>query len=116
MVIKLPIIIDEFGDVLVFESVEKAESFLEPIDVINDDVIAYDGEGRLLTFSIETGIWFDRVVLHSAEKEPNHAPELRHALVRFLSQLGVSDKWLSRASLSDLVNRAVKEYNKSLGK
>ena len=45
---KPPIIIDEHGDVEVYNSVEEAAMNLEAIDVENNEYIAYDSEGRLL--------------------------------------------------------------------
>ncbi len=44
----LPIIVDNYGDVLVFKSVDDALVYLEPIDVLNNEYIAFDAEGRLL--------------------------------------------------------------------
>ncbi|MUV14522.1 hypothetical protein [Noviluteimonas gilva] len=43
-----PIIIDEHGDVSVFESVEAAARYIEPIDVRNNEYVAYDSAGYLL--------------------------------------------------------------------
>lgn len=45
---KAPIFICDNGDVSIFESVEYAEQYLEPIDVLNEDFTVYDCEGMLL--------------------------------------------------------------------
>ena len=50
--IELPIKIDEHGDVTLFWSVAEAESYLEPIDVDNNEVVASDGGGRPLLLTV----------------------------------------------------------------
>lgn len=50
--IKLPIIIDEHGDISIFLSVAEACDYLEPIDVKNNEYSAYDSEGRCLKLGI----------------------------------------------------------------
>jgi hypothetical protein len=78
---KPPIIIYDNGDLLIFESIDKAESYLEPIDI--DIYTGYDCEGHLLSLT-EQG---DRVTIRLAETEPNHFNELRHVLIEFLSRI-----------------------------
>ena len=80
------------------------------VDVDADDVIAYDSEGRKIWFFVEAGRWFDRVTLQTAEEIPNHAAELHQALKGYLTQMGVEDEWLSKASLGELLNKAREEY------
>ena len=46
--IKPPIIVDESGDTDVFETIEYAERYLEPIDVEEERFVAFDSTGRLL--------------------------------------------------------------------
>lgn len=46
---KRPIIIYDNGDLLIFESIEKAESYLEPIDI--DIYTGYDSQGHLLSLT-----------------------------------------------------------------
>ncbi|MGO4223678.1 hypothetical protein AB4Y64_17725, partial [Lysobacter sp. TAF61] len=43
-----PIVIDEHGDISLFPSVEAASRYLEPIDVRNNEYVAYDSAGFLL--------------------------------------------------------------------
>lgn len=102
--IKTPIFLDESGDVLVFESVEYAERYIEPIDVANDEYVGYDSEGRLLHLMVTDR---RRVSICSAEPDPEHSDELRRILVRFLAYLGESESWLSKASLQDLVTKMI---------
>ena len=37
-----PIVIDEHGDISIFPSVEAAARYMEPIDVRNNEYVAYD--------------------------------------------------------------------------
>lgn len=103
--VKTPIFLDNFGDVLVFDSIRSAERYIEPIDVANNEYVGYDGEGRLLQLAV---IKKRQVSIESAESEPKHSDELRRTLVRFLLRLGESEGWLSNASLQDLVTRMMK--------
>lgn len=43
-----PIVIDEHGDISFFLSVEAAARYIEPIDVRNNEYVAYDSAGFLL--------------------------------------------------------------------
>ncbi len=98
-----PIIVDESGDVDVFESVQYAESYLEAIDVEKRRFVAYDKEGRLLEL-LPTST---RITIRSAEEQPNHADDLKNLLLKFLSRVGVSSDWLAEASLEELVNKSL---------
>jgi len=42
-----PIVIDEHGDIDIFPSVEAAARYIEPIDVLNNEFVAYDSLGFL---------------------------------------------------------------------
>jgi hypothetical protein len=106
IMMKPPIIVDNFGDTMIFESVEKAEKYIEPMDVINEEYVAYDSEGRLLQLIAELPL---HVVLLAAESEPYHAHELRRLLADFFERIGISTNWLERASLHDLVMKGL-EY------
>jgi hypothetical protein len=113
---KPPIIIDNHGDLLVFESVEEAQGYLEPMDVKNLEYEAFDSEGRLLNVKvIEShegwkasklfGYTSEQVVLESVESLPQHVDELRKKLISFLVTLGGSLPSLTGASLSELVEK-----------
>jgi hypothetical protein len=94
---KTPIIIYDKGDVLIFESIEIAESYIEPLDI--DAYIAYDAEGRLLRL-IDKG---NKVSIKSAETVPTHIDELKQVLITFLNRIGVSKDWLLQASMTELL-------------
>jgi hypothetical protein len=102
---KPPIIVYEPGDASIFESVGSAEAYLEPIDVKNNEYVAYDSEGRLLRLSATNF----KVTIASAEPEATHMLELRKILSDFLAHKGAPQEWLQIASLQELVTKAL-EY------
>jgi hypothetical protein len=100
-------------DLLVFPSVEAAESYLEPVDVEPTDR-GYDSEGRLLRVGVRGevrrgAIGVDqssaRVELCLAEDTPGHVDELRAALVTWLEQVEPGTI-IASESLAALVARA----------
>ena len=102
---KVPIIIDNCGDVLVFSSVAAASSYMEAVDVLNAEYVGYDCDGRLLDISVAEQ---SRVTISIAEDEPSHCDALRKTLVDFLTYMKVSKDWLSAANLEELVTEASK--------
>jgi hypothetical protein len=100
-----PIIIYNFGDVLIFETVEKAERYIEPIDIDNNEYIAYDSEGRLLRLIVRSR---NRVHIEATEAEPNHADEVRKILIDFLAYVGLLRDRLLNATLQDLIVEGLK--------
>jgi hypothetical protein len=100
-----PIIVDEQGTAIVFESIEDAELYLEPIDVRNGEYVAYDSEGRLLRL-LPTS---PRITVESSESEPSHTNEVRDLLIRLLGYTGVAEETLRGETLSGLVTRSL-EY------
>lgn len=100
-----PIIVDEQGTAIVFESIEGAERYLEPIDVRNNEYVAYDSEGRLLRF-LPTS---PRITIEAAELDPRHSTEVRELLIRLLGYTGVAVDMLRGESLQDLVTKSL-EY------
>lgn len=114
---KSPIVVYENGDISVFRSVADAELCLEPIDVRNCEYVAYDSRGCLLDLDVVSECrqaWFglsksyiDRVKIEPAEEQPAHASALKGALEEFLLKLGVSDSWVERASLYELLDKTI---------
>jgi hypothetical protein len=101
----VPIIVDEQGSAIVFESVADAEQYLEAIDVQNNEYLAYDSEGRLLRLLPTT----PQITVESAELRPSHSKEVRDLLVRLLTYTGVPEAQLQAESLKQLVTRSL-EY------
>ena len=89
MILKEPIYVYEEEALDVFETVEYAERYLEPPDVINDIFEGYDAEGRLLKFSVVKEKLSDRcsidvVRIELAEETPTHASRLADILKLYL--------------------------------
>jgi hypothetical protein len=85
---KPPIIVDVGEDVLVFDSVERVESYLEPIDVKAGAIRVFDSDGRLMKVGVtrERGpLWakIERVRLDISDEEPGHEFELTSLLTEF---------------------------------
>ncbi len=104
-----PILAWEGLDLGSFPNVRSAEGYIEAYDV--DEYVIYDSQGRLLkaiTGDMNKGEFW--VKLECVEPEPIHASELRQRLLDYQAYFGVSDEWLSSASLEQLVAKAL-EYS-----
>jgi hypothetical protein len=111
---KLPIILDEKGDLSVYDSLEKLLKYVEPIDVRNQEYIVYDSEGRFLQLgTATTRILFgllegpEVVTFETEEPTPAQASELRACISDFLTRVCVDKEWVARASLAELVKKAL---------
>ena len=103
---KPPIIAENRGDLLIFGSLEKAESYLEAIDVRNDEYVVYDSEGRLLRAAADSD--FGPVRIAEAENAPTHQEQLRRALISYLRAVSSRESDLRHDLLDTLVTRALK--------
>lgn len=112
---KAPIIVYD-GDVLVFESVKKAEGYLEPIDVERGDFVTYDSESCLLRVSVDVRsrrVWGflpiqeKRVVIQEVVPQAKCTSELRQILTKYLSYspFEISDSFISEATLDELIEK-----------
>ncbi|MBF0435864.1 MAG: hypothetical protein HQL77_10900 [Magnetococcales bacterium] len=45
---KYPIIVSENGSLILFKTVQDAENYLEPIDIINQEYEIFDSDGKIL--------------------------------------------------------------------
>ena len=102
--IQPPIIVNETGAIDVFDSVEAAERYLEPIDVAKNRFVAFDSEGRLLRLTA-TSL---RVTIEAAEDPPQHVEDARQLLIKLLGDVGVTEANVSEKSLADLVEIGLK--------
>lgn len=100
-----PIIVDNFGNLLIFRSADQAERYLEPIDVLNGEYIAYDSEGRLLRLVALND--YDRITIEQAESTPHHGGILRDALVKFLVAVGDMPDDIGSMPLPVLIEKAL---------
>lgn len=106
---KTPLIIDNYGDLLIFDTLESAETYLEPIDILNHEYVGYDAEGCLLSFSVyENQLSIDKVIVSLAEQEPTHQAELKEKLNKFLKYL--QEVELETLTLEELVKIGVSKY------
>lgn len=103
---KLPIIIDESGDISVFDSLESAERSLEPIDILNGEFVGYDAEGRLL--NIVPNGFIAKISL--AELDPTHVDNLEKVLRDLFLDVDPSPEWVINASLEELIQKVLKYY------
>jgi hypothetical protein len=111
--VRLPLIVDEHGDLELFRDVASMERYLEAIDVQNHEYVVYDSEGRLVeltTVEVPTQTLFgllkgtvEIVRVGSVESEPTCAMELSTKLRAHLARL---DEIISpQAPLHELVDR-----------
>ena len=101
---KPPIIINENGSLSFFKSVADAERYLEPIDVRNQEYVAYDSDGCRLELRVEEEVVAgllglgktrrERVCIIQAEEVPAHAEELKNILRASLQEIGSSQESL----------------------
>jgi len=110
---KAPIIADNRGDLHVFESVDQAERYIEPIDVKNNEWTIYDSEGRSVEAVITRRWGFpERVVLTARDQIPRHSNELRSRLITFLTRIGKVHDGLAELPLERLIEEARSSYVK----
>lgn len=103
---KLPIIVVESGDILFFRSLSIAERYLEPVDVRNNEYVAYDSEGRLLRLVLSE----HTVKIELEEEEPTNADKLKEALLAFFTEVGFATDLLLQASLEELILEGISNY------
>jgi len=88
---KLPIIADNRGDVLVFNSINSAECYLEPIDVRNGEYEVFDSNGALIKATVwqdPNGIDRTKLIHDQDETTPPDAAKLREKLISYLAEVG----------------------------
>lgn len=106
---KEPIIVTENGDIDIFESVEKAERYIEPIDVKTGDSVFYDSEGRILQASvIEDSRGIEKTVIEDGKEYRVNNSELKRILIDFLEYLDYPRHELEVMELSSLVKESLK--------
>jgi len=99
----------EHGDILIFDSRERAEKYLEPIDVKNDEYILYNGDGkRLIANVVRDSNGIDRTVIFEDRVDNSAQDELREILTRLLTLSGFDLDSLKNMTLSELVSVSLK--------
>jgi hypothetical protein len=104
---KLPIIVDNKGDVLIFDSVRQAERYLEPVDVRGGEYVVYDAQGRVLEPEIYRHLLAERVQLQTESESDEGKEQLRETLIRFLSKVGqYQESTIQSNSVEELIRLA----------
>lgn len=102
---KTPIFeISEPNDVLIFETKEKAERYIEAIDLLNGNCLLVDAEGRLLNASPHKN---GSIIIDPNFSEPTYQNELRKVLIDFFKAVGEDKDWVDKAILSELVEKSL---------
>lgn len=93
-----PIVVDEHGDLMLFASETELSDYLEPIDVRNEEYLAYDSEGFRIPLLIEVdqvkvGLFGrklerEKVVLSDQRGEAVES-ELKEKIIRYLRAISV---------------------------
>ena len=99
---KLPIIINESGDITLYTSVADAEINLEPIDVKDCIYSGYDAEGRLLKIELIG----NKVSIKIAESKPSQKRELEELLRRALTIVGRNINEIELGDLNSLIEKS----------
>lgn len=120
---RLPIIVNEHGDVSIYRSVEQAERALEAIDVQNGEYVAYDAQGRPLVLSVVVeekagpfGLFPRRIENVRLTEDPTAEADeagLRALLVQFLDRAGISPNDVKDEDISSFVNAMVEKIGYS---
>lgn len=110
---KMPIVVDEHGDLMTFSSLEEACSYIEPIDVKNSEYVAHDAEGNLLSLDIKEvekpallglGKKTQEEVSITEPTDKNESDVLKRKILDYLQQVKVTDVD-NDSGLDALVNR-----------
>ncbi len=105
--IEIPVFLYELNNLYIFDSLEAAKRFAEPIDVINNVYSAYDAKGRLLKVAVQKNGYKEIITIETFEEIPTHQAELFNILKQFLSSSRVSSELLAEATLEDLVKKGL---------
>lgn len=104
----MPIFVYEPRTLYIFTTKDKAQGFIEAVDVRNNVYTEiYDAEGYLLNLSVTSD---DEVIIEQLNPSLSKAENLKRLLYDFLKhgKQQVTDDWLISASLAELVTEAVK--------
>ena len=101
------VILLENGDLLIFDSREDAEDYLEAIDVRNNEYTAYDSKGTVLDLSVDDKT--ERVIIRHPSTKAKSPSALKKSLLKYI---GIFDKSanINDLPLRKLVELALKYY------
>ena len=97
---KLPLIVDDHGDISIFATIDAAILYLEPIDIQRHEFEFFDADGYRVDAILTTGM----IIRLSLRKPPiQEARVLADKLKGFLGRCG---RFVETCELSDLVRQA----------
>ena len=100
-----PIIVNENGDVTLYQSAETAARALEPIDVKNNEYVVYDSEGFVLLLECAG----PRVFISGRAASQPQAEKLT-AVLRAFWERASRTSWPATASVSQAVAQSCKRF------
>ncbi len=103
---ELPLIVDNRGDTLIFRSAAGLEDYLEAQDVLDNQFIAYDSQGCLLTLSVNSR---GAVVVSVGVENPTHADTLKQLLIKYLTFYQEPQDGLDAMPLDELVTKSLEQ-------
>ncbi len=80
---RLPIFAYEHGDLLIFPTLQAAQSYLEPIDIRNDEYVVYGADGEILEITVQSC----QPAINSSDLPKYDARTLRQYVLSFLEHL-----------------------------
>jgi hypothetical protein len=107
---RLPLIVDCTGDLYVADSVQSAESAMEPVDVRNGEYDVYDADGRLLEATVAAGRR-EKTVVRERDPVDLRTDELRGKIIAYLRAYSrmngaeIVESVLAQQPLSELIAR-----------
>ncbi len=106
---RLPIVVCDGDDILIFRSKDEAENYLEAIDVKNDVYVAFDCEGFVIQLLVNSET--EQVVLSLKMPPEQRRDALRSHLESYLQYLKVNPSWVESANLDSLVMKVAEFVN-----
>jgi len=114
-----PLIFDENGALFFCRTKEDAEKYLEVEDILENEYVAYDSDGRLLQLRVERtykpilfGLrkkMLPKIIIECAETTPAHRNELRNKLLEFYKKITSDAKVDPDISLQDLLAKVIEK-------
>mgnify|MGYP005758633445 CR=1 FL=1 len=101
-----PIVIDEHGDISFFPSVEAACRYIEPIDVRNNEYVAFDSAGYLLQLVPTEPI----VSISGYKSDLPHQEQLAQTLRSFLARASSTPIQPEVVSLEELLAVCIRTF------
>lgn len=107
MAITEPIFAYDPADLLVFETVRKAERYIEPIDAKDNKY--FDADGQILTVLIEKDFkGIERTIIKESDAPQYDKTELRRIILDTLEYVNYSRQEIENKTFSELIDEILK--------